>query len=182
HRAADRAGGDVLGVADEPARRPPLGARRVRRVRPRPRLHAGRRHGDQGRAPLDCATVRVLAAVGIRQAVLRGAGGVAVRPAQAHPEIPRQWIAILLLFGIVGLLIKQPDLGMAVVVTAVFFIQFFLAGLNLFWVVAFVMAGGGAMVGAYVALPHVTSRVDRFLDPTASNSYQIHRAMDAFMN
>ncbi|MGH6981420.1 MAG: FtsW/RodA/SpoVE family cell cycle protein [Stellaceae bacterium] len=98
------------------------------------------------------------------------------------PKFPGQWIALFLLFGIVALLIKQPDLGMAVVVIAVFFMQFFLAGLNLFWVVAFVMAGGGAMVGAYVALPHVTSRVDRFLDPTATNSYQIHRAMDAFMN
>jgi cell division protein FtsW len=86
------------------------------------------------------------------------------------------------LLGIVALLIKQPDLGMAAVVIAVFFIQFFLAGLNLFWIVAFVMAAGGGMVGAYFTLPHVASRVDRFLDPTTSNSYQIDRAMDAFMN
>ena len=98
------------------------------------------------------------------------------------PKFPGHWIAIALAFVIVALLIKQPDLGMAVVVIAVFFIQFFLAGLNLFWIVAFVLAAGGGMVGAYFALPHVTSRVDRFLDPTATNSYQIDRAMDAFMN
>jgi cell division protein FtsW len=98
------------------------------------------------------------------------------------PKFPGQWIAILMLFGIVALLIKQPDLGMAVVVTAVFFIQFFLAGLNLFWIVAFVLAAGGGMAGAYFTLPHVTSRVDRFLDPTSTNSYQVDRAMDAFMN
>src|SRR6202034_3777644 len=75
------------------------------------------------------------------------------------PRFPGHWIAILMLFGIVALLIKQPDLGMAVVVIAVFFIQFFLAGLNLFWIVAFVLAVGGGMVGAYFTLPHVTSRV-----------------------
>ncbi|HEY5209956.1 MAG TPA: putative peptidoglycan glycosyltransferase FtsW [Stellaceae bacterium] len=98
------------------------------------------------------------------------------------PKFPGHWIAIMMLFGIVALLIKQPDLGMAVVVIAVFFIQFFLAGLNMFWIVAFVMAAGGGMIGAYFTLPHVTSRIDRFLDPTATNSYQIDRAMDAFMN
>jgi cell division protein FtsW len=98
------------------------------------------------------------------------------------PRFPGHWIAIGLLFLIVAILVKQPDLGMAVVVTAVWFAQFFLAGLNLFWIVAFVLASGGGLVGAYFALPHVTDRVDRFLDPTATNSYQIDRAMDAFMN
>ncbi|HXE15980.1 MAG TPA: putative peptidoglycan glycosyltransferase FtsW [Stellaceae bacterium] len=98
------------------------------------------------------------------------------------PKFPGHWIALLLLILIVALLIKQPDLGMAVVVTAVFFIQFFLAGLNLFWVAAGVVTGGGGLVGAYMFLPHVTDRVDRFLDPNARNAYQIHRAMDAFMN
>jgi cell division protein FtsW len=98
------------------------------------------------------------------------------------PKFPGHWIAILILVVVVTLLVKQPDLGMAVVVTAVFFTQFFLAGLNMFWIVASVLAAGGGMIGAYVFLPHVTNRVDRFLDPTATNSYQIDRAMDAFMN
>jgi len=97
-------------------------------------------------------------------------------------KFPGHWIAILLLFVIVALLIKQPDLGMTALVVAVWLAQFFLAGLNLFWILAFVMTAGGGLVGAYFALPHVTDRVDRFLDPTASNSYQIDRAMDAFMN
>ena len=34
------------------------------------------------------------------------------------------------------MLVKQPDLGMAVVVAVVWFAQFFMAGLRLYWVAA----------------------------------------------
>ena len=98
------------------------------------------------------------------------------------PKFPGQWIALLGFLVVVALLIKQPDLGMAVVVTAVFFAQFFLAGLNIVWIVAGLGAGAGALVGAYYALPHVASRIDRFMDPASGDSYQVDRAMDAFMN
>ncbi len=92
------------------------------------------------------------------------------------------WYAIGLYVLVVGLLIKQPDLGMAVVVSAVWFTQFFLAGLRLFWVAAGVGAGAAGLVGAYIMLPHVTSRIDRFLHPQSGDSYQVDRSMDAFMN
>src|SRR5712672_4714229 len=51
-----------------------------------------------------------------------------------HERFPGQWIAIALYALVVGLLIKQPDLGMAAVVSAVWLTQFFLAGLRLVWV------------------------------------------------
>jgi len=38
------------------------------------------------------------------------------------------------------------------------------------------------LVAAYFALPHVASRIDRFLDPQSGDSYQVDRSMDAFMN
>jgi cell division protein FtsW len=38
------------------------------------------------------------------------------------------------------------------------------------------------LAGAYLLLPHVTSRIDRFLDPAAGDSYQVRRAMEAFAN
>jgi len=98
------------------------------------------------------------------------------------PKFPGHWIAVALFLSIVALLIKQPDLGMAVVVTTVWFAQFFLAGLNLYWVAAFAFAGGAGLAGAYFTLPHVASRIDRFLDPASGDSYQVDRAMDAFMN
>jgi cell division protein FtsW len=98
-----------------------------------------------------------------------------------QPGFPGQWIAMALYAVVVGLLIKQPDLGMAVVVSAVWFTQFFLAGLRLYWVAVGMASGVAGIVGAYFALPHVASRIDRFLDPAAGDSYQVDRSMEAFM-
>jgi cell division protein FtsW len=95
---------------------------------------------------------------------------------------PGHLIAIVLYAVVVGLLVKQPDLGMAVVVSAVWFAQFFLAGLRLIWVAGGVAAGAGGLVAAYFTLPHVTSRVDRFLNPGSGDSYQVDRSMEAFAN
>ncbi len=97
-------------------------------------------------------------------------------------RFPGHWIAIALYALVVGLLIKQPDLGMAAVVSAVWFTQFFLAGLRLVWVALGMATGIAGLVGAYFALPHVASRIDRFLDPASGDSYQVDRSMDAFMN
>ncbi len=97
-------------------------------------------------------------------------------------RFPGHWIAIALYALVVGLLIKQPDLGMAAVVSAVWLTQFFLAGLRLVWVALGMATGIAGLVGAYFALPHVASRIDRFLDPASGDSYQVDRSMDAFMN
>ena len=55
-----------------------------------------------------------------------------------------------------------------------------MAGLPIFWVILIAVAGLGAIVGAYFVFPHVASRIDRFLDPTSGDSYQITQAMRAF--
>jgi cell division protein FtsW len=80
------------------------------------------------------------------------------------------------------MLLKQPDLGMAVVVAAVWFGQFIMAGLRLYWVAAGGIAGAAGFIGAYFALPHVASRINRFLDPATGDSYQVNRALEAFVN
>ncbi len=95
---------------------------------------------------------------------------------------PGNAISIALFLGLVAMLVKQPDLGMAVVVAAVWFAQFFMAGLRLYWVASGVVAGLGGLVGAYLWLPHVTSRINRFLDPAAGDSYQVNRSLEAFAN
>lgn len=83
---------------------------------------------------------------------------------------------------IISLLLMQPDLGQTFLLTAVFAGQFFLAGLPLLLVAVLVVVGVSGLVGAYFALPHVQSRVDRFLNPDAGDNYQVARAMDAFQN
>jgi cell division protein FtsW len=99
-----------------------------------------------------------------------------------RPGFPGNAISAVLFLGIVGMLIKEPDIGMAVVVAAVWFAQFFLAGLRLYWAAAGMLAGLGGLAGAYFWLPHVTSRVNRFLDPAAGGNYQVDRSLEAFAN
>jgi len=94
---------------------------------------------------------------------------------------PGPLIAAFLYVVVIGLLVKQPDLGMAVVISAVWFAQFFLAGLRLYWVVVGLASGVVGLIGAYMLLPHVTSRIDRFLDPASGDSYQVDRSIEAFM-
>ncbi len=90
--------------------------------------------------------------------------------------------ATALYLMVFGLLMLQPDLGMAFVVSVVWFTQFCVAGLSLAWVGLFVLLGVTALIGTYVLFPHVASRVDRFIDPASGDSYQIDRALEAFVN
>src|SRR5215831_2863433 len=95
---------------------------------------------------------------------------------------PGNLISIVLFLAVAGMLIKQPDIGMAAVVAVVWFAQFYMAGLRLYWVVAGALAGIGGLMGAYVYLPHVKVRIDHFLDPAAGDSYQVNRSIEAFAN
>jgi cell division protein FtsW len=85
------------------------------------------------------------------------------------------------LFALVaGLLLLQPDVGMTIVVAAVWGVQFFLAGLGMGWVVLIVLVFLGGGIAAYFSFAHVQSRIDRFFDPAAGEGYQVTRALEAF--
>jgi cell division protein FtsW len=99
-----------------------------------------------------------------------------------RPRFPGNAISIALFLALVVMLFKQPDLGMAVVVAVVWFAQFFMAGLRLYWAAAGTLVGLAGFVGAYVWLPHVASRINRFLDPATGDSYQVNRSIEAFAN
>jgi cell division protein FtsW len=99
-----------------------------------------------------------------------------------RPRFPGNLICLALFLVVVAMLIKQPDIGMAAVVAAVWFAQFFMAGMRLYWVAAGALAGLGGVVGAYMYLPHVRVRVDHFLDPSTGDSYQVNRSIEAFAN
>jgi cell division protein FtsW len=97
-------------------------------------------------------------------------------------RFPGYRIATALFVVVVGLLLLQPDVGMTIVVAAVWGVQLFLAGLPM-TVVVFIAAlflGGG--IAAYFTFGHVAARVDRFLDPSAAGGYQVTRALEAFRN
>lgn len=97
-------------------------------------------------------------------------------------DVPGYAIAIFLFVLVVGLLLLQPDFGMSIVVSCVWAVQFFIAGLPLVLVgaIALLFILGG--FGAYLGFDHVRSRIDRFLDPTSGQGYQVEKSLDAFEN
>ena len=100
----------------------------------------------------------------------------------AQPGFHGRIIACALLVCVLAILVAQPDIGMAIVVTAVWCAQFFIAGLPMLWVVGVSLCGILGIATAYLTIPHVTARIDRFLDPDSGDSFQIDRAMEAFSN
>lgn len=80
------------------------------------------------------------------------------------------------------LVLSQPDFGMSVVITAIWLIQVFLSKVSIYWIVlAFVLLILMLAFG-YVFLPHVASRIDRFIDPTSGDNEQNIRSLEAFIS
>lgn len=101
---------------------------------------------------------------------------------RADPTFPANAISIALCAMIIALLMLQPDFSMAVLIATVWFAQYFLAGLHLGWMAALAAAGAAGTAATYAFVPHVTDRIDRFLDPATGDSYQVDTALEAFMN
>lgn len=95
---------------------------------------------------------------------------------------PGYWTSCIFCFLIVGLLLMQPDLGMTVVVSLVWAAQFFVAGLPLSVMAILFVALVVGLFGIYMTFPHVSSRIDRFLDPQKGDTYQVDRSLEAFQN
>lgn len=86
----------------------------------------------------------------------------------------------ILWLSVIGLILLQPDFGMTFIISAGWFIQIFLAGLPLLWVWVMGLVGIIGGFSAYFLLPHVASRINRFLDPTSGDQYQITQSLEAF--
>ena len=100
--------------------------------------------------------------------------------AQRSPGIPGTGIALVLYAAVVGVLALQPDFGQLMLVTMVFGAMFFMAGLSWRWIGSLAALALAGVVCAYTLMPHVASRVDRFLNPSSGDTYQIGGALDAF--
>jgi cell division protein FtsW len=87
--------------------------------------------------------------------------------------------AIVLLLLVIAVLMAQPDFGMTFVCAAIWFAEFFLAGLPIVIVLGVAVLGVGLLVGAYYLSPHVALRVHMFLD---GNAYQVKRSIAAFVH
>jgi len=101
---------------------------------------------------------------------------------EAHrtPGFRGRLIATLTYFVIAAFLIAQPDLGQTILISMVWAAQFFMAGLPMVWVLGLAGLGMSGIFVAYMFLPHVTSRIDRFLFPETGDTYQADTALNAF--
>jgi cell division protein FtsW len=84
-----------------------------------------------------------------------------------------------LLAVVAGLLLLQPDVGQTLLLALVWGALLFMAGMSWFWVAGLGVLGIGGLITAYFTVPHVTERVDRFLDPGSGDSYQVDTALEA---
>jgi cell division protein FtsW len=97
-----------------------------------------------------------------------------------RPEMPANTIALLLLLIALTGLVLQPDFGQTMLVALVWGGLFFLSGMRMVWVAGL---GGAASVGlatAYLLIPHVARRIERFLDPASGDSFNIDQALESF--
>jgi cell division protein FtsW len=95
---------------------------------------------------------------------------------------PGYAMAVVVFLSVVGVLMLQPDFGMTFVCAAIWFAEFFLAGLPIVFVLALAVLGIGGLVAAYFAFPHIASRIDRFIDPSSGDAYQVNRSVEAFIH
>ena len=98
------------------------------------------------------------------------------------PGFPGRWLAAGLYLMVVSVLISQPDMGMTILVSTVFLTQLLLSGVPLLLIGGLAAAGLGCIGLGYIFLPHVASRIDRFLNPDSGDTYQITRSLEAFRN
>ncbi|MEM6781457.1 MAG: putative peptidoglycan glycosyltransferase FtsW [Pseudomonadota bacterium] len=98
------------------------------------------------------------------------------------PTFAGQKWALGLFALVISLLLMQPDLGMSIVVSGCFLGLIFLAGLRLRLVALLLGVALGALIMAYFSFSHVQSRIDRFMDPSSGDTYQVEQSLEAFKN
>ncbi|MBW8815378.1 MAG: putative lipid II flippase FtsW [Caulobacterales bacterium] len=76
----------------------------------------------------------------------------------------------------IGLLLVQPDVGQTVLITVAFGAAFWMAGVPLSWVMLLGATAIAGLSSTYFLLPHVHSRVDKFLSPDKADTHQVDAA------
>ena len=99
-----------------------------------------------------------------------------------EPNFPAFRISLILYVVVMVLLLLQPDFGMSMTISAVWGAQLFLAGLSILCIISVGLISLFWLIAAYIFLPHVSKRINSFLDPSGSENYQIKKSIEAFIN
>lgn len=95
-------------------------------------------------------------------------------------DVPAFPLAAALYVMFVSLIVLQPDIGQALLVSLAWGSLFFLSGQPLSRIAMFGLIATSGFAGTYATFPHVRGRIARFLDPTSGDTYQTDRAIESF--
>ncbi|WP_428642651.1 putative lipid II flippase FtsW [Roseibium sp.] len=95
-------------------------------------------------------------------------------------EVPGVLFAFILFAVCAALLVAQPDFGQTMLLGLVWAGLFFLNGISWLIIMVLGLIGIVGLFAAYAFLPHVTKRVDQFLDPSSGDTFQVDTAMESF--
>jgi cell division protein FtsW len=98
------------------------------------------------------------------------------------PEMPATSMAVVLLLMFVALLVMEPDFGQTMLTLMVWGALFFIAGMRMIWVFGLAGAASAGLFLAYLMVPHVAGRIQRFMNPASGDTFQVDTAMEAFSN
>ena len=98
-----------------------------------------------------------------------------------RPDMPANTVALVLLAIVVSLLVIQPDFGQTMLITLVWGALFYMAGMRFIWVLGLGATASVGLLTAFYTVPHVAQRINRFLDPSSGDTFNIDIATESFV-
>jgi cell division protein FtsW len=95
--------------------------------------------------------------------------------------MPANTVALVLLVAVIGLLVLQPDFGQTMLITLVWGALFYMAGMRFIWMVGLGATAAIGLTAAFYTVPHVAQRINRFLDPSSGDTFNIDIATESFV-
>jgi cell division protein FtsW len=98
-----------------------------------------------------------------------------------RPDMPANTFSLVLLLVVIAFLVLQPDFGQTMLIAVVWSALFFMAGMRLVWVAGIAGLAAIGLLSAYYTVPHVTRRIQRFIDPGSGDTFNIDIATESFV-
>ncbi len=93
-----------------------------------------------------------------------------------------QLLALLIYLVTAGLLLMQPDFGQTVLLTLAWIGLFFISGGSYALIAFMAFLGMCGIIAAFQFFPHVQIRLERFMDPSSGDNFQVNKAVEAIQN
>ncbi len=98
-----------------------------------------------------------------------------------RPEMPANFLALVMLIVVVSLLVIQPDFGQTMLIALVWGALLYMAGMRFIWIVGLAGTAGLGLLTAFYTVPHVAQRIHGFLDPSSASSFNVDIATESFI-